>query len=191
MSVVEQILLSAFGILLGFFLSQSFNVVRYLRRPKFRSTTNGGVISGYTGGDDEPAFAVVGFYLENCGWSVAKKTRIFISSFRSANSKSESLEEGFFYLSEVSPPLDIIPPGEAVRIELGRVIAGEGELRIQLENSQEDIEESVAADTRNKFVFEADFHIVCEEAASHTKLTLTFDLTEDGWDQVLLDEFRL
>lgn len=51
---MEKILLSLLSIVVGFVVSQSFNFVNYVRRPRFRLTHwSDGVFSSYTGDPPE------------------------------------------------------------------------------------------------------------------------------------------
>lgn len=90
---MDKILISIFSAVLGFALSQSFNLVNFVRRPRFRAKNySDGIISSYTGDPpDTPWEIELGFYLENHGRNVAKNTRIFVSDFRTSSSAQDDL----------------------------------------------------------------------------------------------------
>ena len=80
MDVAQQFLNTFLGILLGFVLSQSVNIVSYFRRPKFTLDSRNCIISSYTGDPPDVAAEIhFGFSLKNSGKNTAKNTRVFIS----------------------------------------------------------------------------------------------------------------
>lgn len=193
MDFSQQILLSLIGAIIGFAVSQSFNVVRFLRRPKFAASHFGhGVISSYTGDPPEtPSSVTLGFYLENVGRNPAKNTRVFLSKLGSSVTSEEPTEEGIFEFSELRRPIDIIPPGESVLIELGTIDSEDQHLKILFAvEGKEELYDYVEADTRGKKKFDAKFQIFCDDLNSFTIIELEFRPTEESWSGEILSNME-
>eukprot|EP00435_Cladocopium_sp_Y103_P078047 s1_g1786.t1 len=187
----QRILLSLIGAIIGFAVSQSFNVVRFLRRPKFAASQfENGVLSSYTGNPPEtPSSVTLGFYLENAGRNPAKNTRVFLSKLSSSATAEEPPKEGIFEFSELKRPIDIIPPGESVLIELGTIDSEGRHLKVPFAiEGKEELYDYVEADTRGKKSFDAVFQISCDDLNSFTSLELSFRPTKESWaGQILSD----
>ena len=193
MEFEQKVLLSLLGVVLGFMLSQSINIVRYFRRPKFRLRNyDDGVLSCYTGDTPEtPSEVEFGFYLENNGLNPAKNSRVFLSELRSAAAKENQLDDALLEFSELAKPIDLIPPGEAVKIVLGKLTSDKPYLVIGFEKeNSDDLAESIEADTRWKKFFSAKFYVTCDNLDSFTIIEVDFRPESDGWAaSILSDEF--
>lgn len=181
---MEKILLSLLSALLGFLVSQSFNFVNYLRRPKFRvKHWTDGVSSSYTGDPPEAAWEIeLGFFLENFGRNPAKNTRIFVSDIRGGTSSNDELELTSIELLELKRPLDLIPAGECVAVRLGLISGDRCELELSLQSPPDEEQASmIGADTRGKIRFSAKFYVSCDDRNSFTSFTLDFRPDKNEW----------
>lgn len=192
MEYEQQIVLSLIGVIVGFALSQSFNVLKFIRRPKFNvENFSDGIVSSYTGAPPEtPSEVIFGFYLKNTGFNPAVNTRVFISDLRSARGIDEPFSDGVFEFSELMKPVDIIPPGEAVIVVLGHITSSMPHLEIHFKDKGKlgEMIEFVEADTRGRKSFAAKFHITCDSLDSFTTLELEFHPTSDKWAAGILDD---
>lgn len=181
--MTEKITLAFFSGLLGFALSQFFNVLEFLRRPRFRvSHFNNGVIASYSGEIPETPWEIdLGFYLENHGRRPAKNTRVFVSDLKASGGGDSAFELSNLDFSELKKPVDVIPPGEAVIIKLGRITNDNRILALSFQESTDDYEGLIEADTREKRAFSAKFHVVCDDKNSMTVLNLDFRPDRDDW----------
>ena len=188
---LEKILISVLGAIVGFLLSQSVNIVRYFRRPRFRTTNfEDGVLNCYTGSPPEtPSEVTFGFYLQNNGYNPAKNTRIFVSELRSADNPDGKMEESLLEFSELKRPVDIIPPGETIMVRLGTVRSDQQHLDINYQEALEG-EDVSEPDTRHKKAFSAKFHIHCDDVNSSTILQLRFCPAKGGWAYDILHDME-
>ena len=188
---MEKILISLFSVILGFLLSQSVNIVKYLRRPKFKITqVNNGVIGCYTGEPpEEPSEVTLGFHLENCGHNPAKNARIFVSNLKVSRNSDENMEDSILPFTELRRPIDIIPPGESIIITIGKIRSDQQHLEMLYQNP-EDAEGFFEADTRYKRYFSARFHIQCDDSNSSTVLDLNFDPMKYDFAFGILDDMQ-
>ena len=191
---MEKILLSLVSAGLGFFFSQLFNAVGYLRRPKFQVSHFGnGVLSSYTGsGDDEEPWQIeLGFFVDNTGKNPAKNVRIFVSELHTWDVETGTFDEAVFSFSELRRPIDVLPSGETIRVLFGSIQGNNCSLEIPFENQRDrDQNEYLDSDTRFKKKFKATFHIFCDDKNSSWKRILEFDPSDgDEWSQGLLEEY--
>ena len=63
----------------------------------------------------------LGFYAKNVGRRPARNTRVFVSELSSLAGSGVEFELTSFNFCELRRPSDIIPPGEAVLVRLGRI----------------------------------------------------------------------
>jgi hypothetical protein len=189
---MEKILLSFISALLGFLLSQSFNFVSYLRRPRFRVRhwTNG-VASSYTGDPPETPWEIeLGFFLENYGKNPAKNTRIFVTDIKGAKASQDEPELTSIELLEIRRPLDFIPSGECVLVKLGTIRGDTCELALDLHTHLDEEQAGmIGADTRGSVHFSAKFYVTCEEKNSFHSLTLEFRPDKDEYASALLEDY--
>ena len=189
---MEKILISFVSALLGFLLSQSFNFVSYLRRPRFRVRHwTDGVLSSYTGDPPETPWEIeLGFFLENYGKNPAKNTRIFVSDIKVAKTSRCRPELTSIELLEIKRPLDFIPSSECVKVKLGSISGVTCELALDLDLPiDEDEAEMIGADTRGSVHFSAKFHITCDEKNSSKSFTLDFRPDQNEWASSLLEDY--
>ncbi|MCB2099140.1 MAG: hypothetical protein KDE05_16025 [Parvularculaceae bacterium] len=186
MDYLQDALVALIGAIIGFAVSQSVNVIQYLRRPKF-SVHDSGVISSYTGDPpDVPAEVMLGFFLKNIGRNSAKNTRIFISELRTAEDSGKHLDDGPFEFSELQKPIDIIPVGESILVLFGKINSKTRHLQIPFKSDlPEDYREIIESETRNKKVFSAKFRVYCDDPNSYFAFELKFDLNDHEWASVL------
>ncbi len=189
---MEKILLSAISALLGFALSQSFNFISYLRRPKFRvKHWSDGVLSSYTGEPPETPWEIeLGFYIENYGKNSAKNVRIFVSDIRGSGKSDEDLELTSIELLELKRPIDLVPSNECVEVRLGTISSDKCTLSLNLHNApDEKVLDFIDADTRGKIRFSAKFYISCDEKNSFKFFTLDFRPDKNDWASTLLEDY--
>lgn len=188
---MEKILISALSAILGFALSQTFNFVNFVRRPKFRVKHWGdGILSSYTGDPPETPWEIeLGFYLENQGRNSAKNTRIFVSDIKTSFADGD-LEETSIELLEIRRPIDLIPPKECIRVKLGTIRSSNCELELNLESPLDDTDsDAISADTRGKIRFSAKFHVSCDDNNSFSTFVLDFSPDKDDWASSLLEDY--
>lgn len=189
---METVLLSVLSAFLGFMLSQSFNFVSYLRRPRFRvKHWSDGVLSSYTGDPpDTPWEIELGFFLENYGRNSAKNTRIFVSDLKSAAISDDHLELTSIELLELKRPIDLIPPNECVAVKLGIIRGDKCELELHLQASpDEDQSGLIAADTRGKIRFAATFYVSCDDKNSFRSFSLDFRPDKNEWGSSFFEDY--
>lgn len=185
---MEKVLLSFLSAVIGFLISQSFNFVSYLRRPRFRvKYWTDGVLSSYSGNPPETPWEVeLGFYLENHGKNISKNTRIFVSDFMSARDASKQLELTSIELLELKRPLDLIPSGETVAVKLGVIKSDRRELELCLQSPPDkDQLGIIGADTRGKTRFSAKFYVSCDDKNSFQSFSLEFRPDTNEWSSFL------
>lgn len=190
MDIWQKIVLSIIGIVIGFFVSQSFNIIKYYRRPRFKISNMGnGVISSYSGGEDgEPAEVVLGFHLGNIGYNAAVNSRVFISDLLSAEGRGDELKDGYFVFSELMRPIDIIPPGESARIVFGEMNSDEKYLEIPfLNKGNDDLGFYVRGDTKGKKYFSAKFYVICDNTNSFSVFDVLFSPGDDEYGVCVFD----
>ncbi|MCD2323487.1 hypothetical protein LQ953_05595 [Sphingomonas sp. IC-56] len=191
---MDKLLLSAFSAMLGFMLSQSFNFINYIRRPRFGTDHfEDGVISTYMGDPPETPWEIqLGFYLKNCGRNPARNTRVYVSAVKAASKSSADLSTTSTEIYELRRPLDFIPPGENVRVELGTIKGDSCDLRLCL-NSPLDEEESgmVEADTRGMVRFSATFYVSCDDKNSFQSFVLEFRPDLNEWAASLFEDYTV
>lgn len=189
---MEKILLSAISALLGFALSQSFNFVSYLRRPKFRvKHWSDGVLSSYTGDPPETPWEIeLGFYLENYGKNPAKNVRIFVSYMKGSGKTDEDLELTSIELLELKRPIDLVPSNECVEVRLGTISSDKCTLALNLHSTpDEKALDFIDADTRGKIRFSAKFYVSCDEKSSFKSFILDFRPDKNDWASTLLEDY--
>ncbi len=177
-----KILLSLLGVILGFALSQSMNIINFLRRPRFKVEHFGdGVISSYTGDPPEtPSEIIFGFHLKNTGFLPAKNIRILISNLKTKENETDDWLDSVMDIVELAKPIDFLPPGEVLRFALGIIDSRGKSLSLYLENDiGTESGDFVESDTRGKNIFSADFHIICDNKGSYDKISLSFYISED------------
>ncbi|MGE0774613.1 MAG: hypothetical protein AB7G25_09390 [Sphingomonadaceae bacterium] len=190
---MEKVLLSILGALLGFTLSQAFNFVNFLRRPKFRvKYWDDGVLSSYTGDPPETPWEIdLGFYLENYGKNPAKNTRIFVSYISGSENSDQKPELTSIELLELKRPIDLIPSRECVAVKLGTITSEKAELELCL-HSPLDEEDSglIGADTRGKVRYSAKFYVTCDDKNSFRAFSLDFRPDKNEWASSLLEDYN-
>jgi len=189
---MEKLLLSLAGAFAGFLLSQSFNFVSYLRRPKFAvSNYTDGVASSYTGDPPETPWEIeLGFYLQNRGKNPALKTRIFVSEVRASTNADGNMELTTIELLELKRPIDFIPAGECVLVPLGKITGNTAYLSLYLNDSlEEDRIHLIEADTRGCIRFSAKFYVTCEDKNSSRSFTLHFRPDTNEWASAFLEDY--
>lgn len=188
---MEKILLAVLSALLGFMLSQTFNLVSYLRRPKFRVRHwTDGVLGAYTGDPPETPWEIeLGFHLENFGKNPAKNVRIFVSDIHAADRSNFSLQPTSIEFKELKRPIDLIPSGEIISITLGIIRSDTCDLALKLQSpSTDDHREIISADTRGKTQFSAKFYVSCDEKNSFQTLSVDFYPDKSKWASYLLND---
>lgn len=191
---MEKILLAVLSALLGFMLSQTFNLVSYLRRPKFRvGHWTDGVLGSYTGDPPETPWEIeLGFHLENFGKNPAKNTRIFVSDIQTADRSDTSLQPTSIELLELKRPIDLLPSKEPVSIYLGVIKSSMCDLDLNLQSPLNDEQLGmISADTRGKTRFVAKFHISCDDKNSFHSFSLDFCPDKNDWASSLLDDYTI
>ncbi|SEH16739.1 hypothetical protein SAMN05428974_1860 [Sphingopyxis sp. YR583] len=189
---MEKILLSVISALIGFALSQSFNLISYLRRPKFRvKLWSDGVLSSYTGDPPETPWEIeLGFYLENYGKNPAKNIRIFVSDMKGSGKSDEDLELTSIELLELKRPIDLVPSSECVEVKLGTISSDRCTLALNLHSApDEKALDFIAADTRGKIRFSAKFYVSCDEKNSFKSFILDFRPDKNDWASALLEDY--
>jgi hypothetical protein len=189
---MEKVLLSAFSALQGFTLSQSFNFVSFLRRPKFRVRHwEDGVLASYTGDPPETPWEIeLGFYLENCGKNPARHVRVFVSDLRASNGGNDQLDLTSIELLELRRPIDLIPSGECVAVKLGTIKSDRCELDLCLQSPPDaDQLDIIGADTRGKVRFSAKFYISCDDKNSFKELSLEFRPDRNDWASSFFEDY--
>lgn len=177
---MKKSLLSLIGAIIGFAVSQFFNLVKYMRRPRFEAS-HSGVLSTYTGNPpSEPGEITLGFFLLNKGRNPARNIRVFISDLRTASEPNSLLEDSPLELSELQRPIDILPSGESVLIKLGEVNSRDRTLMIPFANNvREETLWIVESHTRMQTEFSVKFHIFCDDANSAKIFVLKFSISRD------------
>ena len=189
---MEKILLSAISALLGFALSQSFNFISYLRRPKFRVRHwNDGVLSSYNGDPPETPWEIeLGFYLENYGNNPAKNIRVFVSDIRGSEKSDGDLELTSIEFLELKRPIDLLPSKECIQVRLGTISSDKCSLALNLHSApDENATDFIDADTRGKIRFSAKFYVICEEKNSSKSFVLEFRPDKNDWASSLLEDY--
>lgn len=190
MEFEQQFVLSLVGIIVGFALSQSINVLKFIRRPKFQiEIHNNGIVSCYTGAPPEtPSEVILGFTLKNMGFNPAINTRIFISSLDFSSGENEPFSNGIFEFCELAKPINIIPPGESVTIVLGKIVSNNPHLDLNLvkKDKKKDFLDFVEADTRGQKSFATKIQITCDSIDSFTTFALEFHPAKDEFAESIL-----
>jgi hypothetical protein len=189
---MENILLSVISALLGFALSQSFNFISYLRRPKFRvKHWSDGVLSSYSGDPPETPWEIeLGFFLENYGKNPAKNVRIFVSDIKASGMPDGELELTSIELLELKRPIDLVPSKECIEVRLGTLSSNECALALNLHGApDENAMNYIDADTRGKIRFSAKFYVSCEEKNSFKSFVLDFRPDKNDWASSLLEDY--
>jgi hypothetical protein len=189
----EKVALAVFSGILGFALSQLFNLIEFLRRPRFRVRSFGhGVVSSYTGDPPEAPWEIdLGFYLENHGKRAAKNTRVFVSTLSVSEGGNSPFEETSLEFRELKSPVDLIPSGEAVLLKFGKITGETHSLKLNLKhetnlNLDLDFSES---DTREKRAFSGKFFVTCEDKNSIDILALEFRPDRADWAGQMIAEY--
>lgn len=189
---MEKFLLSFISAVIGFALSQSFNLVSFIRRPKFRvKNWSDGVVSNYTGDPPDTPWEIdLGLYLENNGKNPAKNTRVFVSDIRTAKNSLDNLELTSIDLMELKRPVDFIPPGECVLVRLGKISGDTCELNLNLHSAiDEDCAGMIGADTRGCVRFSAKFFVSCDDENSFHTFDLDFRPDENDWSSSFFEDY--
>ena len=178
----DRLSVSIVGILLGFLLSQSINFFSFLRRPKL-AISNAGIIGGYSGGDDEPACAYVGFDLTNKGYQPATDIRVFVtplSASFSDGTKRETLASTF----EIESRTKLIPPNSQLLIEIGKFSADTKCLRLYVKEKAINNEycDILEGDTFNACGFKLKIFIFDSDTRASTTSRLDADLRKEKMD---------
>lgn len=191
MDFEQRVFITLIGAIIGFLLSQSINLVKFYRRPKFQiKPFEHGVFALYTGNPPEvPAEVELGFYVKNIGRNPALNTRVFVSEISTAISAKETKEECLIGLTELSRPIDVIPPNELIRIKFGQITS---ETRCLELNFQDEADapgsEYLCSDTRDKRSFAAKIYITCDDVSSAKSFTVEFDPAKDDWAEGIWSE---
>lgn len=189
---MEKVLLSLLSALVGFLLSQTFNFVCFLRRPRFRvKHWTDGVSSSYTGDPPGTPWEIeLGFFLENRGKNPAKNTRIFVSEIKCAAASEDHLTMTSIELLELKRPLDLIPAKECVAVKLGVIKGNKCELDLLLHNPLDEEQAGlIGADTRGKIRFSAKFYVSCDDKNSFASFVLDFRPDQNEWTSLLLEDY--
>ncbi len=189
---MEKILLSFASALLGFLVSQSFNFVNYVRRPRFRvKNWNRGILSSYTGDPPETPWEIeLGFLLENYGKNPAKNVRIFVSDIHGATNSDHQLRLTSIELLELKRPVDLLPPGECVSVRLGKISGDKAEIGLCLQSSLDQEELGmIGADTRGCVRFSAKFYVGCDDKNSYRSFSLEFRPDKDEWAASFFEDY--
>lgn len=189
---MEKILLSFASALLGFLVSQSFNFVNYVRRPRFRvKHWNHGILSSYTGDPPETPWDIeLGFFLENYGKNPAKNVRVFVSDIQGATISDNHLRLTSIELLELKRPVDLLPPGECVSVKLGKISGDKAEINFFLQSSLGEEElEMIGADTRGCVRFSAKFYVSCDDKNAYRSFLLDFRPDKDEWVASFFEDY--
>jgi hypothetical protein len=191
---MEKLVISLFSAALGFFFSQFFNLVGYLRRPKFKIANHGdGVLSFYCGSPPEAPWEIeLGFFLDNKGRNPAKNIRIFVSELCVWDADKKCFEETLLGYSELRRPVDILPSGQNIRVLLGRILGDDCSLRIDFKDElNEDDAAFLSSDTRFQTRFRAKTFIFCDDPNSSTSTILEFNPSADEeWGKVFFADYE-
>jgi hypothetical protein len=189
---MEKVLLSLLSAIVGFALSQSFNLVNFLRRPRFRvKEWTDGVLSSYTGNPPETPWEIeLGFYLENSGINPAKNIRVFISDFKiSTNSEIEPELTSIDFL-ELERPVDILPAEECVAIKLGVMKSDSREIHLNLHKTPTESQLGlIGADTRDAVRLEVKFLMICDNQNTFQCMIFKFRPDLNEWSSNLLQDY--
>lgn len=189
---MEKVLLSLLSVVVGFMVSQSFNFVNYLRRPRFRPKHwSDGVAASYTGDPPETPWEIeLGFFIENYGKNPAKNSRIFVSNIMCAKDSASEPTLTSIELLELRRPLDLIPPGECVAVKFGVIRGDKAELELCLQSALEkDQLWSIEADTRGQTRFSATFYISCDDENSFHSFSLDFRPDKNEWASSFFEDY--
>jgi hypothetical protein len=190
---VEEVALSLVSAAIGFFFSQFFNFVEFIRRPRFKVVNHSdGVLSSYTGGDSDTPWEIeLGFYLDNKGWNPAKNLRVFISELCVWNAETSKFDETLLGFSELQRPIDLLPSKQSLRVIIGKITGDDCSLRINFEGDiQADEIEFLASDTRFKTKFRAKLFFFCDDQNSSSSVTLEFDPSSDeDWTANFFEQY--
>jgi hypothetical protein len=188
---MNEILIASIGAFAGFILSQAVDLIKYLRRPRFRVVHHtSGIMSSYTGDPPETPWEIeLGFYLENFGKNPAKNMRIFLADLEAAQDSTSQSDSVYWEFSELKKPVEILPPREAIKVQLGVVRSDSLQLSIPFENdADQEFLWSLEADTRAKQYFKARFFIICDDQNVSQKLIVEFKIDSDEWaSEIFLD----
>lgn len=190
---MDKILVAIFSAFLGFGLSQAFNFISFIRRPRFRvKHWSDGVLSSYTGDPPETPWEIeLGFLLENFGRNIAKNVRVFVSDIKCASEANGPFEMTSIELLELKRPIDMIPGGECIHIKLGVIKSHTRELDLSLEsNADPEALGMIEADTRGKKIFSAKFYVVCDDKDSFTSLSLEFRPDKNEWASSFFEDYN-
>lgn len=183
MDFEHRIALALIGALIGFFLSQSINILAFFRRPKFSiNASASGIVSTYTGDESirEPAYQNLGFWIKNSGYETAFNTRVFISNIEAREAVEDRWEDLGFEFSELEKLIDIIPPRKSALVTVGSITSQSKSLSLRLIFSgRDEIDQSLNADTFMKKQYRIEFVILCDNKNSHLNQKVVFDLTVD------------
>jgi hypothetical protein len=191
---MEKVFLSVLSALLGFTPSQTFNLISFLRRPRFKLRHwSDGVGSVYTGDPPETPWEIeLGFFLENSGWNSAKNTRVFVSDIRRCRKSNDPLEHTSIELLELKRPIDLIPAKECVAITLGTIRSDHCSLVLNLQTPLDEQQlDLIAADTRGMTRFSAKFYVSCDDKNSFEVFKLDFRPDQNEWASSLLEDYTV
>lgn len=182
MDFEQRVFITLFGAIIGFLLSQSINVVKFYRWPKFKiGSFEHGVFALFTGNPPEiPAEVELGFYIKNIGRNPALSTRVFVSEIGTVKSAKETKEECLIGFTELSRPIDVIPPNELIRIKFGQITSETRCLELNFQNETDALgSEYLCSDTRDKKSFAAKIYITCDDVSSAKSFSVKFDPAKD------------
>jgi hypothetical protein len=150
-----------------------------------------GVVSSYSGSPPETPWEIdLGFVLENRGKNPAKNTRVFVSDFRAAKSSEDELELTSIELLELKRPLDMIPAGECVLVQLGRISGDTCELVLALQKpTEQDQADVIGADTRGCIRFSAKIYVSCDDKNSFDSFSLQFRPDKSEWASSFFEDY--
>lgn len=190
---MQELILSLVGAGFGFFFSQFFNLVGYIRRPRFRLISHGhGVLSAYSGDPPETPWEIeLGFFLENCGRNPAKNTRVFVSELSTWNDAEGKFQETTLGFSELKRPIDVLPAGECARVILGKISGRRCSLDVKFASDLEgDEKEFLDSDTRFSKRFRANIFVFCDDRNASFQQELVFNPDAEGeWSAGLIEDY--
>ena len=93
-------------------------------------------------------------------------------------------------LLELKRPLDLIPAGECVLVELGKISGDTCELALSLHLAiDEDHAGMIGADTRGCVRFSAKFYVSCDDKNSFESFSLEFCPDKDKWASSFFEDY--
>lgn len=179
MEIGERIFVAAVAAIFGFLISQSINIVTFLRRPRLQAS-GGGALETYTGDPPEtPATVTFGFFIKNNGKLTARNVRVFASEMKTYSKYSGKLEDNYFHFIELERPVDLIPGGEDVLMVAGHFSSQNPFLKLRLtEDSPLELTSTVEADTKNKCLVKMKFNIIRDPPGESAQFWYEFEIPD-------------